>query len=110
MVGKDPLRNLEGESTPCKIWERIGCVWPVRVHQPCSLCGVTRHRVVVNDPDQDSSVKSLRDALAICSATIHCQNQLNAILLRREERPLWDAVTVAVSIWDVALRDRTDRA
>lgn len=80
MIGKDPLRNLEGETAPCQVWERVGRVWPIRIDQPCRLCRVVWDRVVIDDAHQDPGFQRLRDALTVPRSTVNRQDELNAIL------------------------------
>lgn len=51
----------------------------------------------------------LRDALRIRSAAVNGEQQLNAVLYRRVERPLGDAVPVCIAIRDESLSNGANR-
>ena len=64
---------------------------------------------MVNNPNKDPRLKRLRDALRIRSTAVNSQKQLNAVLDRRVERPLWDAVPICVAIRDEPFSNGADR-
>ena len=110
MIGQDPLRDLEGESTPRQVWERIDGIRSIRIHQPGRLCRLRRHGVVIDDANENPRLQRLGHACTICSSAVHCEDKLNAIFKCGGDRPLGDAVTITVALRDVPLSDRTDRA
>jgi hypothetical protein len=110
VVGKDPLGDLEGEATPRKVWEWIIGIGPIWIDKPGRLRGRFRDGVVVNDPNKDPRLKCLRDALRIRSTAVNGKQQLNAVLYRRVERTLRDAVPVCVAIRDEAFSNGADRS
>jgi hypothetical protein len=65
--------------------------------------------VVVNNPNKDPRLKRLRDAHRIRSAAVNGKQQLNAVLYRRVERPLRDAVPVCIAIRDEPLSNGANR-
>ena len=109
MVGKNPLGDLEGETASRKVREWIARIGPIWIHQPSRLRGRFRNGVVVNDPNKDPRLKCLRDTLRIRSAAVNGKQQFNAVLYRRVERPLRDAVPVCVAIRDEPLSNGTNR-
>jgi hypothetical protein len=109
VIGKDPLGNLEGEAAPREVREWITCIGPIWIHQPGRLRGRFRNGVVVNNPNKDPRLKRLRDALRIRSTAVNGKQQLNAVLYRRVERPLRDAVPVCIAIRDEPLSNGANR-
>jgi hypothetical protein len=66
--------------------------------------------VVINDPNKDPRLKCLRDALGIGRTAVNGKQQLNAILYRRVERPLWNAVPICIAIRDEPFSNGADRS
>jgi hypothetical protein len=110
VVGKNPLGDLEGETASRKVWEWIIGIGPIWIDKPGRLRGRFRNGVVVNDPNKDPRLKCLRDALRIRSTAVNGKQQLNAVLYRRVERTLRDAVPVCVAIRDEAFSNGADRS
>jgi hypothetical protein len=110
VVGKNPLGDLEGETASRKVREWIARIGPIWIHQPGRLRGRFRYGVVVNDSNKNPGLKCLRDTLRIRSAAVNGKQQLDAILNRRVERPLWNAVPICVAIRDEPFSNGTDRS
>jgi hypothetical protein len=110
VIGKDPLGDLEGEPAPRKLRERICGVGAIRVDQPRRACGLRWDRVVIDYADKDPCVARLFNTRAISGAAIDCDQEFDAILDRRADRPFGDPMPIGVSLRDVPLSDRPRRA
>jgi hypothetical protein len=109
MVGKNPLSNLEGETTPRKMREWISCIGPIWINKPGRIRWCFRNGVVVNDANEDPRLTCLRDALCVRSPAVNSKQELNAVLYRRVERTLRDAVPVRIAIRDEAFGNGANR-
>jgi hypothetical protein len=108
MIRENALRNLECEPAPSQAGERIDRVCPIRIHQPGGLRRLRWHGVVVNDANENAGLKRLSNTGAISGSAVNGEDKLNAIFKRGSNRALRDAVTIAVTLRDVALRDSPD--
>jgi hypothetical protein len=66
--------------------------------------------VVVDDANKNPGIKGFGDTCTIGSTAVDRKNQLNAVFKSGGDRPLGDAVTIAVALRDVPLSNRANRA
>lgn len=92
------------------MWERIDGVRPIRIDEPGGPRRFWRHRVVINDANENPRLLRLGHAHAIGGAAVDCEDQLNTVFTRRSNCPLRNAVAVTITLRDVPLGDRPDRA
>ena len=74
MIGQDPLRDLEGESTPRQMWERIDRIGSIWIHQPGGLRRLRWHGVVIDDANKNPSFKCFGDTCPISSSAVDCED------------------------------------
>lgn len=108
MVSQQPLCNLERETTSCKMREWVDRIWPIRINEPGGLCWLRRYRVVIDDANENSCLKSLSNSFAIGGAAVHCEDELHAIFDCGGNCPFGNAMTVTVALRNVSLGDRPD--
>ena len=66
--------------------------------------------MVIDNANENPCLQRLGHACTIGGAAVDCEDQLNAIFECGGDRPLRDAVTITVALWDVPLGDCTNSA
>jgi hypothetical protein len=66
--------------------------------------------VVIDDANEDPSVARLFNTRTVGGAAVDCDQEFDAILDRRADRPFGDPMPIGVTLRDVPLSDRPRRA